>query len=508
MKRAIKYLRFSDDKQSQHSFERQDMIITAWQKALNVDVIDSFQDEGYTARTFDRPDVKSLFAFIRKNYRSIDYLVVSELTRFSRKAGEAITMVEQIQKEYGIKIVSASRSQIYDVFDPNSFMMMALEFILGNSENIKRTNDINGGIYAAKAIKGKFIGPRAPYGYVKSGSGKDVHLILDDHKAAIVQFLFSSFLEGVPLYILKENAIKKGFSKKGNDAIVEILRNPVYMGFQHVNAWKDQPGGLFPLTHHINIVEPSEWYRVQEKFKVPSQRKIIDDDVPLRGMLRCYCQNKVTGAPSRGKTGKYWLYYKCNQKSHTNNLSANEAHRKIREVLELMSLPDYLVEAIREESETMLDQKMKENTNHLAAAKRKLQRLEDQLHSVENKFISEQIAVDVYQKWRQDLSAQRIDVRADIERFQRNENEAWYMLSGELEKLTDMKFLYDEMDTLGKQNLLGTVFDNSLYYQEKVYRTPFVMEPFTHNALIMKERNLLIIDKWDYQNHDNPVRWS
>ena len=85
MRKAIKYKRFSSDDQSQHSLERQDIVIDSWGRYQDVEFIDSFTDEGYTARTFDRPDVKKLFEFIRKNYRDIDYLVVSELTRFSRE---------------------------------------------------------------------------------------------------------------------------------------------------------------------------------------------------------------------------------------------------------------------------------------------------------------------------------------------------------------------------------------------------------------------------------------
>jgi len=332
--------------------------------------------------------------------------------------------------------------------------------------------------------------------------------VIDLEKASIVKFIFSSFLKGMPAYLIREEANRKGFTKKGNDAIVQVLRNPVYMGFQFVKKWKDEPGGLFPISNHPILIEPSEWHRAQEMFKIPSQKKIIDDDIPLRGLLRCHCQKPVTGAPSRGKSGKYFLYYKCNQRGHASNMSAEEAHRKLGEMLELMSLPDYIVEAIQEESATMLKEKMKENSIHLVSAKRRQDQIEKELHSVEKKFINELITPDVYQRWHQDLSRQRIDVRADVVKFQRNEEEAWIKISGELEKLTDMRFLYEEMDTFSKQELLKTVFDNSLYYRNKIYRTPFLMEPFTHNALEMKERKLLIIDKWDYQNIDNPIRWS
>lgn len=95
-KKAIRYLRFSNDGQSSSSIERQDIITSNWCLKNDVDISDTFIDEGHSARTFDPPDVKKLFEFIRLNHREINYLVVSELTRFSRELGEAVTTVKKI----------------------------------------------------------------------------------------------------------------------------------------------------------------------------------------------------------------------------------------------------------------------------------------------------------------------------------------------------------------------------------------------------------------------------
>ncbi len=255
-KKGIRYLRFSHDKQSYHSIERQDFITNQWMNFNKVTIVDTFKDEGYTARTFDRPDIKQLFDFIHKNYRGIDFLVVSELTRFSREAGDAINMVKKIQSEYDIRIVSASRGTIYDCLDHNSFFMMGLEFLLGNSENIKRQSDINGGIYTAKAVKGLWIqGGPAPFGYKKEGSGEKRRLVVNEEQAFIVRFIYEAFLSDIPLYIIKEKATKLGFTRSGNSAIQDILTNPIYYGYQYVKPWKEELGGLFPLADHTPIVD-------------------------------------------------------------------------------------------------------------------------------------------------------------------------------------------------------------------------------------------------------------
>ena len=56
---------------------------------------------------------------------------------------------------------------------------------------------------------------------------------------------------------------------------------------------------------------------VQEKFKNPiKQRVVIDDELPLRSILKCHCGTPLSGAPSRGKSGKYFYYYKCRHSRH------------------------------------------------------------------------------------------------------------------------------------------------------------------------------------------------
>lgn len=272
-KKGIRYLRYSSDKQSFHSIERQDAVTSQWMSFNKVAIIDTFIDEGHTAKNFDRPDIKELFQFIKRNYRVIDFLVVSELTRFSREAGDAINMVKQIQTDYGVRIVSAGRGAIYDCMDHNSFFMMGLEFLMGNSENIKRQNDIRGGIYAAKAIKGLWIqgGHKAPYGYSKVGSGNERELVIDETQAYIVRYIFEAFLNNTPIVAIYQDVKKLGFSKTGNSAIHEILTNPVYCGYQSVKAWKDQPGGcsqcriIQTLLIHQHTIAHKKNCNVQQK---------------------------------------------------------------------------------------------------------------------------------------------------------------------------------------------------------------------------------------------------
>lgn len=76
MKRAIRYLRFSQLGQSNGSIERQEMYTDQYIRYNDIQLVDTFIDRGKSAKTFDRPDFIKLQAFITKRYRSVDYLLV------------------------------------------------------------------------------------------------------------------------------------------------------------------------------------------------------------------------------------------------------------------------------------------------------------------------------------------------------------------------------------------------------------------------------------------------
>jgi len=507
MKKAIKYTRYSSDGQSSFSIERQDALIGHWAQYNKVQIVDSFTDEGYTARTFDRPDVKQLFSFIKKNFASIDYLLVAELTRFSRETGDAINMVKKIQSEYNIKIASCSRGVIYDCTDPNSFFMMGLEFLLGHSENIKRQNDINGGIYAAKAVERRWIqGGPAPFGYIKEGSGKKRNLVINESQAQIIRFIFGAYLRNTPDYVILSDVKDMGFNLKGRSAIKDILKNPLYAAHQHVKQHKELPGGLFTGSWPP-IIDMMTWQRVQDKLNTKPHTKVsLVDEMPLRGVLHCHCGKLLTGAPSRNKMGNYFYYYKCQHSKH-NNISAKKAHQQLHETLGYMSIPGRLVSAIKNKSEELLKENEMEKAAILQQKKREYDAAYKNLMSVEEKWINNQLSFETYQRWHSNLSTDKIKLKSEIEQLSQDQGQLQMLLNKNLTQLTDMQALYSAASIINKQELLRKVFDNTLYYEKSIYRTQYIMPVFSHNTLILKQKQLLIIDDINANRPEGPFMW-
>lgn len=494
MKRAIRYLRFSQLGQSNGSIERQELYTDQWINYNAIELVDTFIDRGKSARTFDRPDFIKLQEFISKHYKTVDYLLVDQLDRFSRDAGEAMSMVKLLQRKYNIQVVSVTEGITFDYDTPGSFFRAGLQLLLAEEDNINRSIKVKGGLYTARAKEGRFVYKNAPFGYRKQGERKDRRLIIEETEAKVVRFIYDAFLRDVPLYKIKEKARELGFDTKGNMAVERVLSNPTYASLLKVEAYKNYPGGLFPANHEP-IVDMTTWQMVQSKMKKPEKaRTVIDDNIPLRGVLKCHCGNPLSGAPSRGKSGKYFYYYKCRHSKH-NNISAIKAHNQFLDACDLMSLPDKKVHEIRKGCKESIEVEMKSNRQRVTEKKVQLEEAQEKLFALEEKWIKSEITRDTYDRWYSTYNHTILNLKGAVERLSEDQGKAFGILEKNLYLLSDMRHVYERSETMQKRDFINRVFDNNLYYKEGIYRTPTMLKLFTSNALKMKEKGLLIYEK-------------
>ncbi|WP_432327692.1 recombinase family protein [Mucilaginibacter sp. P25] len=499
MKRAIRYLRFSNLGQSNGSIERQELYTDQYIEYNKILLVDSFIDRGHSAKTFDRPDFLKLQQFIKKHQGNVDYLIVDQLDRFSRDAGEAMTLVKKLQRQYSIQIVSVTEGIVFDYDTPGSYFRTGLQLLLAEEDNINRSIKIRGGNYTARAKEGRFMSNLPPFGYKKEGEGKERTLIIDEEKAKIVHFIYESYLRDIPLNVIKEQVRKMGFDRGGNMAVERVLSNPAYAGMVRAKAFKEHPGGLFPARHEP-IIDMTTWNVVQNKMMKPDRsKKTLDDEIPLRGILKCHCGQPLSGAPSKGKAGTWYYYYKCKHSRH-NNISATKAHEQLLQVCQLMSLSIQQVQAIKNKAEASLNEKFKENQAIAKEKKEELLKIQEKLYAVEEKWISNQINRETYNRWYANYNSEILTLNATIERYSKDPKSGYKLVSNHLTMLTDMEYVYNQATTIEKREFISMVFDSNLYYENGIYRTPTMMPSLSHNYLIMKEKGLLELTKKGISN--------
>jgi hypothetical protein len=309
-----------------------------------------------------------------------------------------------------------------------------LQLLLAEDDNINRSVKIRGGLYTARAKEGRYVGTTAPFGYYKLGERKERKLYIDEEQAKVIRFIYDAFLRNAPLKLIRDEAIKMGFTKKGNCSIERVLKSPIYAGMLYTQGYKDSPGGNFPAFHDA-IIDMETWQMVQCKLEKPKEvRNAFDENLPLRGILRCHCGTPLTGAPSKGKTGQIFYYYKCKHSKHL-NLSAKKAHIQLNEILELMSFSEDRIANIRKKCKNSIDIKLKSDKQELIQRKNELVEAERDMISLEEKWIKNQINRETYERWHSSYNCKTLTAKSAIARLSKSDLKIEQLLERNIDNL-------------------------------------------------------------------------
>lgn len=224
MKRACVYTRVSTDAQGEDgkvSLPEQERMAKACIESKGWRYVRTYEDNGYSGRTTDRPALQQMLIDIGKG--DIDAIVIYKLDRLSRKQRDTLTIIEECLLKNNVDLVSLNET--LDTSSPWGRAMIGVlsSFNQLESENIALRTAM--GRYAT-AREGGYAGGKPPLGYrVVEG-----HLVIVPEEAEIVRLVFSLRNEGKTLQGIADELNRLGYrSKKGNEfkhsAVQTILNN-------------------------------------------------------------------------------------------------------------------------------------------------------------------------------------------------------------------------------------------------------------------------------------------
>lgn len=197
--RAAIYVRLSveDSHTRTASIETQQMIIAQFlERNPDIQVYDTYIDNGTSGTTFHRPAFQRMLSDIESGL--VNCVIVKDLSRLGRNTIDTGYYIEQYFRLRNIRFIAINEN--FDTFAPED-AHSGIIIPLRNMINEAYALDIARKIKAQQrqAMKdGKFIGSRAPYGYLKAPD--DCHqLIIDPVAAPVVQQIFQWASEGVGL---------------------------------------------------------------------------------------------------------------------------------------------------------------------------------------------------------------------------------------------------------------------------------------------------------------------
>lgn len=210
----------------------------------DLEVVDTYIDDGVSGTQFDREDFQRLLEDIEK--KKINMVIAKDTSRLGRNMPQSIYYATEYFPDKNIRFYSVSED--YDSFDKNKdnnkIMIKALfneMYVEDISKKIKAT------LTSQKKL-GKFMGATEPYGYKKNLPYDKHELIIDEETAPIVQRIFEMAKSGMGLtticnILTDENIPSPSVYKRKvyknpkitygmwqTSTVRDMLRNPTYIG--------------------------------------------------------------------------------------------------------------------------------------------------------------------------------------------------------------------------------------------------------------------------------------
>ena len=283
------------------------------------EVVEVYQDDGYTGLNMERPDLKRMIKAIER--RQVNLVITKDLSRLGRNYLQTGYLIEDFFPRNGVRYI-AMNDGIDTLRENNDIAPFK------NVLNEMYSKDISKKVhssYLLKAQKGEFTGCVAPFGYRKDPEDKN-HLLVDEETAPIVRQIFRWALEGhgpnfirsrleeqkvpCPTWWNRERGIRNVRTKWEKQdpvngrymwdfsVIKDILVNPVYAGaiasqkkdyrFKIGTIGEKKPQDWIVVEQrHEPLIDCKSFAIVQDKLKSRQRPRQNGETSLFAGLIKC-----------------------------------------------------------------------------------------------------------------------------------------------------------------------------------------------------------------------------
>jgi site-specific DNA recombinase len=256
----------------------------------------------------ERSEAAGSFAFCADKRNQVDIVVVYDVSRFSRNAGD-YHVLSAVLLTQGVHLRSVRETLSEKAEDQlvGGFMALFAEF-----DNVKRGERTVAGM-KARLDKGGWPFP-APPGYVK---GPDQTLKHDPVRAPLIAKAFKMYGTGLfQKQQVLDHVNELGLRTAKNEPMSQqtfdrVLSNAIYAGVMEVEVWGVSAVGAFEPIVDRDTFDTVQDVLAGRKPKVTRYQN-FNPSFPLRRFVRCgVCGQRMSGSWSRGKLGGRYGYYCC-----------------------------------------------------------------------------------------------------------------------------------------------------------------------------------------------------
>jgi site-specific DNA recombinase len=488
VKKAVIYTRVSTEDQATkgYSLIDQEEILRKACAQDGAEIVKHFQDDGYSAKTFDRPGFQRMLGMLKSRQLTADLFYVVRWDRFSRNIEESYIMIKEL-RSLGVEV--RCLEETLDSSDPASVLLRALKLAEPEMDNRRRAKNTQMGI--RRALKeGRYTCGAAPVGYSWDRSGTRP-MIKPNENAHLVKEAFE--LYATRLYSIE--SVRKIVQKKGlniqKTAFNRMLRNPIYRGHIVVPELGDEDEQEV-IGIHEAIIQRELFDKVQtvlarilEKNASRVEKINYRDELPLRGLLECpKCHSSWTGSGSRGNGGTYF-YYHC-QNGCKERVKAEEANSVFSDYLKSFQVHPEVSNLYMAIMEDIFKTKEGDREKEIDQFQKKLAELEPKLLKIDEMYVEGDLQKDSYQRMKASYKDEIQRLQAQISRLTSTDTNFMKYCRYGMSLLGNLDFHYSQASPYIRKKLLGSIFTGKLVFEDGKYRTTGLNEALALIGLFQK----------------------
>ena len=300
--RGVIYARYSSDNQREESIEGQIRECKAFAERNGIDIIGSYIDRAFSAKTDNRPDFQRMIK--ESATKAFDVVLVWKLDRFARDRYDS-AYYKRVLRKNGVKVVSATEA-----------ISEGAEGILLESllEGVAEYYSVE---LAEKTLRGMTenalnckVNGSVPLGYTPT---EDKHYQIDPIYAPIIVDIYQMYLDGMTMKEIVDTLKVKGIrNRKGGEisenVVSNILKNRRYLG-EYIFRDIVIPNGIPQIISQelFDLVQ----MRMKANKKAPARHK-AEEEYLLSTKLFCgKCQRMMAGESGKRRDISVYRYYKC-----------------------------------------------------------------------------------------------------------------------------------------------------------------------------------------------------
>lgn len=312
---VVIYARYSSHSQTELSIEGQLRDCHAFCEQHDFQIVGEYIDRAISGRTDERPAFQRMIADAQQ--QSFRFVVVWKLDRFARSRYDSAFYKAKLKK-CGVKLISATEA-ITD--DPEGIILEGLLEAMAEYYSANLSKHVKRGL--RESVMQKNVIGSAPYGYRL----KDRKLILNDHTAPIVQFIFDQYDSGIGSKAIADTLNARGERTTTGKPFTVSTINQILTRERYTGIYVH--GDTIVEDYCPIIIEKDLFDRVQRRIaankRAPAAAKAAEPYL-LQGKVYCgHCGAAMVGESGYGRQGFNYKYYSCrNRKKRHTCLKQNE----------------------------------------------------------------------------------------------------------------------------------------------------------------------------------------